>query len=158
MCACKASALLLSSPPNAPVPHPHRHPARGGEAVSLSARLEAFQSALLQVRTLCLSSFTVHSLTPTHHPPTLYTQHALTHALHNHCKTNQARSVGDDGLVEGLRASCRVMEIQITVHARMTKLIAAAAKGGDGGAQEQVGSVPTCMCVCVGLLLFGGRC
>lgn len=47
----------------------------------------------------------------------------------------QARSVGDDGLVEGLRASCRVMEIQIAVNGRMARLLAAAQRGGGG---EQV--------------------
>ncbi|KAI8471772.1 MAG: nucleoporin-domain-containing protein [Monoraphidium minutum] len=78
-----------------------RRGGRGAEAVSLQARLEAFQSALLQ-----------------------------------------ARSVGDDALVEGLRASCRVMEIQITTHARAAALLAAAgreaaAAGGDGEAREQ---------------------
>ncbi|KIY92550.1 hypothetical protein MNEG_15413 [Monoraphidium neglectum] len=81
-----------------------RRGGRGGEAVPLPSRLEAFQSALLQ-----------------------------------------ARSVGDDGLVEGLRASCRVMEIQITTHARMGRLLAAATRGaqrngggggGGGGAAE----------------------
>jgi len=46
--------------------------------------------------------------------------------------------VGDDGLMEGLRASCRVMEIQITVHQRIGRLLAAAQGGGDGAGGDQV--------------------
>ena len=74
-----------------------RRSGRGAEAVPLRARLDAFQSALLQ-----------------------------------------ARSVGDDALVEGLRASCRVMELQLAVHARLEALLAAARRGGSDGDAERV--------------------
>jgi hypothetical protein len=59
---------------------------------------------------------------------------------HRRLSPPQARSVGDDSLVEGLRASCRVMEIQIAVRGRTARLLAAAQRGeqqpGDGGAER----------------------
>lgn len=54
----------------------------------------------------------------------------------------QARSVGDEQLVEGLRASCRVMEIQISIAKQLQQRIqqAASANQGQQGGGPQGGA------------------